>query len=415
MCLPTEEIPKQQQQQQQKSKKFELKAWQEGGISSFDQTCYADYWDDETIVPSIPISSSGDTMDPFDFGHRMALGKCLIRNTAGSKSNCWGEKNYSEKHWYWAYLAQLDWQWRTGRLSYSGGSTIAPKTTTNLPTTIISTAAWYGNMNANFSVAAYMGAMKANLVPSIKLDTWRKNIEEDPGFQICVEVWYEFWIGPHAKYLTTMESSAAASQEEQDAETKETLEREALIEVYRALWEAHTDIIHAGVEHNRQEEALLPEPERKFAMGWCHMVELFAAMGYTLLSLEALMVNGAGYLPSQVLLDESVLEHLKKNKPDEYQQTMQVMDLYNATSLQLDSMCGFFRRLTRWEWERQQMPITLKILNKGAVVPKTKLLLRILTKIIIPHPTKSTLMERSLFAAAAAVATGALFMKQSAK
>jgi hypothetical protein len=333
----------------------------------------------------------------------MALGKCMMMKT-GSKS-VWGD-GY-EKHWIWAYLGQLDWQWRTGRLAYSGSPNTAEISNNGAaPTsTKISTESWDGTMNLNFSVAAYQGAVKANLVPSVKLDTSLKNVEEDPGFQICVEVWYQFWIGPHAKYVTTMETK---SKEEDDGV-------EALIEVYRALWAAHTDIVHAGVENTKKEEAVLPEIERQFAMGWCHMVELFAAMGYTLLSLEALMMHGAGYLPSRVLVDESTLEELKKNKPDEHQQTQQIIDLHNATPETLDFMCGFYRRLTRWEWERQQMPITLKILNKGSALAKIALLLRILTKITLPHPTKSTLMERSIVAAAAAAATGAWYMKQTTK
>lgn len=129
------------------------------------------------------------------------------------------------------------------------------------------------------------------------------------------------------------------------------------------------------------------------------------------------MKNGAGFLPSKILLDESTLEDLKKNKKDELQQTQQVLDLYHATPEQVESMCGFFRRLTRWEGERQQMPVTLKTFNKGTVFAKTVLLARILAKITLPHPTKSSWMERSLdvVVAVAAAATGAWFMKGNSK
>mmetsp|Transcript_458 Transcript_458/g.706 ORF Transcript_458/g.706 Transcript_458/m.706 type:complete len:90 (+) Transcript_458:919-1188(+) len=88
------------------------------------------------------------------------------------------------------------------------------------------------------------------------------------------------------------------------------------------------------------------------------------------------------------------------------------MDLCHVTPKQMESMCGFFRRLTRWEWERQQMPNTLNALNKGSALTKMTILVRILVKIAVPHPTKSTLMERSFIVVVAAVATGAWYMQQ---
>jgi len=54
------------------------------------------------------------------------------------------------------------------------------------------------------------------------------------------------------------------------------------------------------------------------------MVELVESMGNTHLSLEALMQYGAGYLPSCVLLNESSLEDLKQNYPDQHQATKQI-------------------------------------------------------------------------------------------
>lgn len=370
---------------------LDLRAWQDGGITSFEQTCFVDYWNDESIVPSI---SSTTTIDPYNFGHRMAMGKHLIQS--GSKA-VWGDAH--EKHWYWGYLAQLDWQWRTGRLQSDGTlNSHESKSSSSLPSTKISTKSWFGYMNLNFSVAVYQGAANAGLVPAVKLSTLSKNVQQDAGFQTCVNIWYEFWSGPHAKYLDTMK---LAIKETDDARRR-TTEQEALIELYRQLWETHSSIIQAGLKHAKEEEALMPEIERQFGLGWCHIVELFAAMSYTLLSLEALMIHGAGFLPCRVLMDESSIEYLKTNRPDEHQATQQVLDLYHASPKQLESMCGFFRRLTRWEWERQQMPITLKTLNKGSTWTKISLLLRILTKTALPHPSKSSLTERSLVVMAVA-------------
>mmetsp|Transcript_458 Transcript_458/g.703 ORF Transcript_458/g.703 Transcript_458/m.703 type:complete len:104 (+) Transcript_458:453-764(+) len=72
--------------------------------------------------------------------------------------------------------------------------------------------------------------------------------------------------GPHDAYLTTM--MELVNKEKDHDPSRETKEREALIALYRALWATHTSCIHAGLKHAKKEEALMPEMEHEFALGF---------------------------------------------------------------------------------------------------------------------------------------------------
>ena len=58
------------------SKQFDLDRWQRGGMTSFDQTCFAEYW---SQLNSDKILRG--KVDPYSFDHLMALGKYLIAHT----------------------------------------------------------------------------------------------------------------------------------------------------------------------------------------------------------------------------------------------------------------------------------------------------------------------------------------------
>ena len=85
-------------------KKFDMKSWQDGGLTSFSQTCFAEYWE---TLPSNLIAVDSDAnpdgegtnndmvieVDPYNFKHRMALGKYIIEHTGGGGARgllvCW--------------------------------------------------------------------------------------------------------------------------------------------------------------------------------------------------------------------------------------------------------------------------------------------------------------------------------------
>jgi len=98
------------------------------------------------------------------------------------------------------------------------------------------------------------------------------------------------------------------------------------------------------------------------------MVELLAAMSWTLLSLDALMENGAGYLPTITLTGQDTLDRLKKKNENEYKAALNMINMSDSSLAQIAFQCGFFKRLAYWYWysERKRMPVTVKILTTTA-------------------------------------------------
>lgn len=338
-------------------KKFDNRKWQDGGLTSFSETCFAEYWD------QLPILSELTEVDPYNFLHRMAMGKLFIENSG----SVWG-KDY-EEHWLWAYLSQLDWQRRSGRLSHPSSET---KIVEN--DSMISTDSWFGYMNANFIVAMYRSAANLGMVNDIKLTKGSEvDVEKDPAFLKCVDIWTSFLEGPHKDFL-------------ERCSLGDSNKVEAFNAYYAKLWATHTDTIRTSIQYAERMEALLPELERKFALGFCRVPEMLEAMSWSYLGLDSLMKIGVGYLPSQFLMNEDTLNMLKETNKNEYITTGQCIDYSTAGPLQLKIIFGFFRRLARWEIERQRMPETMKVLNTAETSSAQKMftLLRVLVKVVSP-------------------------------
>ena len=214
---------------------FDLDRWQAGGLSSFSESCFADYWDD---LPDLSTTTSANTktkpkipiiIDPYNVLHRMALGKYIIEHTGGESA--WGPA--CRRHWFWGYLAQLDWQQRSGRLA--DPTTTKANDDENTNNNIrIATNSWWGYMNLNFSVAVYVGAAKAGFVPEIQLLMNENDVEQDVGFQKCVENWKLFWETAHPEFLRELNQEGSASK----GRRGET----AIDRLYPKLWETHSPL-----------------------------------------------------------------------------------------------------------------------------------------------------------------------------
>lgn len=398
-------------------KKFDMKGWQDGGLTSFSQTCFADYW--ETLPSNLILVDSDATangegtnndlliveVDPHNFKHRMALGKYIIEHTGGgvargtasgiagststTSSGIWGEG--FTMHWYWGYLAQLDWQRRSGRLANPTMRDARQEGGTSKPAIDgdeISVDSWFGYMNLNFSVAVYCGAAKAGLVPKISLndtnDTASMDVENNQGFLECVDHWAAFWSGPHQELI----AEYSLLEQEDPSEVEFDKKKDVLIrKLYDKLWDTHTLIIKSSLPHAKLMEDLMPPLDRKFGLGWCHMVELLAAMSWTLLSLDALMEIGAGYLPTITLTGQDALDRLKKNNENEYKAALNMINMSDSSPAQIAFQCGFFKRLAYWDSERKRMPVTVKILTTtaGGTIEKIYVICRVLFFVLLPR------------------------------
>jgi len=488
--------------------KFDLRLWQEGVLSSsrrrhhggdgfaaataaapsFSRTCFAEYWD---ALPVVADNRHVQEVDPYNFYHRVSLGKLLVERTTassgpttaaatGAASDCRRRRRRQEvvaRHWYWAYLAQLDWQRRAGRLRTSTLPSPSPSSSSQTRSTgeaaekekddddddddgAISYDSWFGYMNLNFTLAVYYGAVRAGVVsdgggagsgaatPAAasedgadattnrrhhhqqQLDMERRlrsqflaecrgccspeDVEELVlGYRRCVEYWYDFWNTSWRRYYDfDGEGEGGGGMSESD--------------LYRALWDTHTDVVRAGLKAAVPLERLLvSSAERQFAKGWCSTVELLAAMNWNGLSLEALLEHGAGFLPSRVLEDDdlvvvvtdatedddrnggaqvcekSALLSQRKRRllpPKELEAVRQIVALSTIGPTPMRVMCLFWSRLSYWEFERLRLPRTLKCLTSGPLwSPSSRrqslynafirmlLVVRIVAMVFLPH------------------------------
>jgi hypothetical protein len=339
-----------------KKTKFDLATWQKGGLTSFSQTCFAEYWDD---LPR--IVEERKTVDPYNFRHRMALGKYLLEHTGDE--TVWGKSNF--RHWNWGYLAQLDWQWRSGRFS----NPTQPFQEGDQEDSI-HLDSWWGYMNLGFTVGMYQAAAKAGLVPELKFSKSKIYLENDEGFQQCVQHWEGFWNGPHKEYLAEMSNP----------ELKQT----AIDRLYKRMWPVHTLCILSCLPGAKRMENLMTEEDRKAGLGWCQMVELLEAMDWVLLSLEAVMEFGAGYLPT-LRLDKESIAWLKENRREEHTTALSLFQLHEVTPGTLKAIKGFWRRLAYFKSKRDNMPFTLHTLVHGTGIDFVSTLVRVLALVLLPH------------------------------
>lgn len=323
---------------------FDLKLWQKGKLKNFSstpftKTPFSEYWSD---LPD--VVNKHKTVDPYLFSHRMALGKYLIENTGGTQ--IWGE--HYEQHWFWAYLAQLDWQRRSGRFEDPATwdeDEVYQWNANNPEKDVISEQSWWGYMNSMFIVATYLGAAEAGVVPRVQLK--RNNLfSKDPAFLQCVDIWKEFWSGPHPKFL-------------EKTKTCSKLDNNAIL--FSHIWETHSNIMNASINSsfaialcNR-----LPRDDRRIGLGWCNMVELLASMNYFVLTLDALYDVGGGFLPTIRVAGNNSFEFLRTNCINEFITLKNLHNLENMSETSLKNAASFLGRVAHWKYGRKCLPVTL--------------------------------------------------------
>jgi hypothetical protein len=232
-------------------------------------------------------------------------------------------------------------------------------------------------MNLQFSVAVYCGAAEAGIVPSIFIDNPR--VQHDSGFRECVQLWKDFWSKHHYDFVNAVKDS------------KESQRKAALVTLYQHLWMTHTNTISSGVAHGKQRlEVLLPEIDRNVGLGWCNMVELLSAMNWTLLSLDALLKFGTGYLPTLRIAGPKTVEWIKVNRTKEYVTITTLQQLKDTPPAIMGKMCKFWSRVTRWGFQRDTMPATLDVLSHGSNLAKALTMTKIVTLAIAPHSIVET-------------------------
>jgi hypothetical protein len=216
-----------------------------------------------------------DHIDPFRFVERAAAYKRLIEctNTGG----VFGE--YNEMNFFWGYLAQLHWQYESGRLH--GLDT---------PKSLIDPASAWGAFNYTLSILPLIAAMQVGLTPAIDIapapgahaDRYAHGGGAEPysippAFDETMRKWRAVF------------EQIAAFPAGQDIEP-----------LRYAVWNAHYDTLHACSVIFAREMNALPPPERDFLFGWVRMVDFLAVAAWRT-DLDYMLQYGVGVLPPRMM------------------------------------------------------------------------------------------------------------------
>ena len=286
-------------------------------------TFYEQYW--ESQLPSIIKSSANDDegnrktvlkVDGHDFFSRMAIYKYLIQDweelyPETSLKQLWGS-NVHEGHWLWSYAAQLDWQHRSWRLSEllleNDNKEDSPLVGGIAP------SSWWGYMNFCFSVAVLIGAVHASNKEGtschVELDEEsQKLFKEDFASQQCVLIWQQLFSSIYPLYQEKISSALI------EGELNDNNLQSLRFQFQQEIWKTHTRIIETAVNSPRSKTLLmlLPEPERKFGLGWARMVDILAASTFPT-DLITIVKDGTGFLPFHIVTDQVVVDWKKIDK-----------------------------------------------------------------------------------------------------
>ena len=316
---------------------FDIHDWQSGllrkktlsighSVLDFQRTCFSAYWD------SLPSSSDSDSRSPprtgttitvngHSFRGRMALYKDIILDGCDHE---WNDDHsfFPLYHFLWAYGAQLDWQHRSGRLNDNNNTNSSCIQTLQDPDPedLISTNSWWGYMNFAFSVALWLGYRQATEIvepqnTTIVLDSDSQRLLELPEIQEIVQAWKDLF---QNQQLLSGYNVQSPSKDD---------ELQDLFELQQHVWNTHIYVIEKATSTNHSQHLLnlMPSTEQLFARGWATMVDILAAACFPT-DLVTLCVDGAGYLPLQVV-DDTYLTLLHK------QSDTQVEDKRRLTSI----------------------------------------------------------------------------------
>jgi hypothetical protein len=376
---------------------FDVDAWQSGSTkcASFDlsNTCFEDYWS------KLPHLSDGMHVDCFTFLGRMALLKYLLfdmdpatlwqrGDTHLQQQQQQQHQNCRETHWLWGYACQMDWQHRSGRFRI--GLRDAPSATDDRDR--ISDKSWWSYMNFCFSVCIFVGAQRAGLATQLNItfDAISEGlIANDAVVQRCIDAWEQLFRNGYLQYKNSIIGTNISDGE---------FSKRSFL-YHHKVWATHTAVIQRSVGMDPNHHAnpvmadllsLLPEPERNFGLGWCRMVDILAACCFPT-DLRTLKVDGAGFLPIQVVSDEAFSKFQKnrsaltKIEQMRYASVASTHRLIHSPEIALYLVALFWKRVVRTDSVRRSMPGLLNTLTHGKSTQKAYPLLRILSLFAWPR------------------------------
>lgn len=252
-----------------------------------------------------------DRFDPFRFEHRMAAYRKLIDAT--NAGGLFGADNRHNPLWAWMF--QLQWQCRTGRLG----------ATTDADGKIDPDAPWaYGNYT--LSVIPWLGAVQAGVVPRLEIadvpSPSRFRFVRDGVIPDELAPSVELW----RRYFALVKNTQATTDFEPLRIT---------------LWKAHKTCLDVVVTTIADIDPAPYAPlELTFLRGWCRMVDYLAAAAWRT-DFGFMAEHGLDVLPEMLLEQRSDLRAL----PDKVRRNV-------ANVIRLATTSPRRYALNLWLWRR---------------------------------------------------------------
>lgn len=336
--------------QDDRSQDIDWSSWRAGGwqltAENFRRSPLGAYWKD---VPKHPLAAD-------DFMGRQAIFSKLMALEPISK--IFGPSQIHglpTRHFFWGYSAQLDWQWRTGRLGDANGR--------------ISSDSWFGAMNYSLCVVPLAAALDAGLVSTKEVESVDFEEAERKEFAAARAEWVRFWRSLQSR-----------------AKEPEPLTTEEHDKLRAHVWTCHMSSLHAARPLYQALLEPLPLDERRFCEGWTCFVDLLAAIRFRT-DLDFLFTTGAGYLPLQLPEDIS-RRHALDVQDWELQRMRQstkvAQQVGRMSSYSLSLLVSLWRRATRRLHRRERAHEIVQELGRPEVKPQLMAILRLLGWFVWP-------------------------------
>jgi hypothetical protein len=270
-------------------------------------------------------------------------------------------------------------------------------------------------MNFCYSVCLLLGAFEAGVLdPSIDeielVDDFSNHlVRTDPIVRRVIDAWATFW---KDEVRTFVAETFKLAKTEDSSRTRTLSTSRQFERLYDAMnvreWAVHSLVFRLAV-FEATKGALpkrmmdsMPNSERKFALGFCKIVELFAALNWRT-DLTTTLENGPGYMPLEVLHDGDHKAAAGRAQPSPAEQKRQttVVEMHKLSLVgteSLGAMVSFWRRVGRWQSVRTHAGTTIHNLTHGTLWQKTQELSRVCLYFWLP----ASRWESTVWAIAAA-------------
>lgn len=293
---------------------------------------FGEYWG------KLPRLSESGYVNPFKIYDRLAIYRLLMEhmNTSGAFGPG-GELNV-----FWGYVSQLDWQWRSGRLSRPEEM----EKDAGQKQEVIAVESWWAGCNYALCVIPLIAAMRIGVAPILEISI-PKTASDDkfaraggPSRPWVVPKVYELPLELWTDFFRLVRSLRPGRD----------LEPARL-----AMWRAHLASISVAEKLFTEEKSQLSQPEQLFAFGWLRMVD-FLGLAAWRTDFSFILEHGRGALPPRVLRADDRLGAVQDMDSDTNITLLNIARLGQQNRFQFAVNRFLWRRAMRTRQARDEAP-----------------------------------------------------------